>query len=772
MMTTDEAAEQPDMLEEALRLGELGWRVVPIKRGQKHPPMNSWQHAASASPKTIRAWWFGLYRGHGVGVATGEESGVWVLDVDGTPGADSLEQLEALHGPLPATVEVVTGSGGRHLYFRHPGGVRVFTNRSQLGAGLDVRGDGGQVLAPPTIHPNGNSYRWQTERSPWEIEVAEAPLWLLELCSEQPEAPPAPPAVPVPNMIAEQDSIAAWYNSTTTWDGLLIADGWQPGKQHGNEQSWTRPGKDPRAGHSAVLHLPDGPFVIWSTSHELTMLGLHQGWAETKDRNAWCYSRFGYYAARHHLGNRSAAARQLRYERDGDVRISAADMASLLGGSLGTERGYTAPDDEADPNEWEAIALRGGEALRSVDEAPEARWGEGERILWAAGESLLIAGRTGVGKTTLTLSILAGLVGIEGEALGLPVRPAERVLYLAMDRPRQILRSMRRRFVTDDDLAVLDERLVVRKGPMVSDLLKQPEQIVALARRYGCDVVIVDSLKDAAAKLTDDEVGSNVNRAIQMCNAVDIDVLVLHHQRKGDVTQRKDDDVEPSVEDVFGSNWITAGAGSVIILAGQPGAEIVKLHHVKQPAEPLGPWLVEHDHHAGRSSIVNSFDLIAYLKHRRAAGATAVEAAKAEHQKDVKSTGREAARAKRHLEGLVRKGIARREDGGARLADGTQAPARWFYNDLEIDRDGGRSSRDGVRDGWGSGESVTEPWRAVTDSEKAQVTAVTESVTHRDALAAVTDGGGYIPPTITVPPAEGVEETSEIPTEWVDPWAP
>ena len=79
---------------------------------------------------------------------------------------------------MPATVESVTGGGGRHLYFRHPGG--HVPNRVGIQLGIDVRGDGGYVVAPPSVHPNGGHYFWVAGRSPRESALAFAPAHFFE----------------------------------------------------------------------------------------------------------------------------------------------------------------------------------------------------------------------------------------------------------------------------------------------------------------------------------------------------------------------------------------------------------------------------------------------------------------------------------------------------------------------------------------------------------------------------------------------------------------
>jgi replicative DNA helicase len=289
-----------------------------------------------------------------------------------------------------------------------------------------------------------------------------------------------------------------------------------------------------------------------------------------------------------------------------------------------------------------------------LDEAAdlEARWGRGGEVLWARGESLVIAAPPGVGKTTLAGQIVAGLIGITPDVLGYPITPATRVLYLAMDRPRQIRRALRRLF-TEEHREQLAEHLVVRPGPIPSDLGNKPELLLDLVCSHGCDVVVLDSLKDAAVQLTDDRIGGNVNRAIQACNAADVDTLVLHHQRKGVGGEKP-----TKLEDVYGSTWITAGAGSVFLLWGEAGSEIVELSHLKQPADPVGPFTIEHDHHHGTSRISHGFDALAFLRLRGEDGATVAEAAQAEHGTIQKPGSAKWKKTERRLRALVKDGLA------------------------------------------------------------------------------------------------------------------
>ena len=126
--------------------------------------------------------------------------------------------------------------------------------------------------------------------------------------------------------------------------------------------------------------------------------------------------------------------------------------------------------------------------------------------------------------------IIAALIGVTGTVLDRPMMQANRVLYLAVDRPRQAQRALQRQFGAEHR-TVLAERLVVHRGPLVADVVEQPDILRSMAIEHGCDVIIVDSLKDAALKLSDDEVGGGQSYD-PLCLQVDIDVGVLHHQRK------------------------------------------------------------------------------------------------------------------------------------------------------------------------------------------------------------------------------------------------
>ena len=161
--------------------GRFGWQALPLDG--KQPATDHGFKDAEREPERVRSLWRERPEA-GVGIATGEASGLLVLDVDPDKGGDEvLAELERQHGKLPDTVEALTGGGGRHIYFHHADGVGC--SAGKLGPGLDIRADGGYVVAPPSRHPSGRPYEWEVSLRPGEVEVADPPAWLLDLLHDR-----------------------------------------------------------------------------------------------------------------------------------------------------------------------------------------------------------------------------------------------------------------------------------------------------------------------------------------------------------------------------------------------------------------------------------------------------------------------------------------------------------------------------------------------------------------------------------------------------------
>jgi hypothetical protein len=162
------------MLTTALALARKGLAVFPCAPGQKTPACVHGCKEATTDCIVIQQWWRSNPQ-FNIGIATGPASAVFVIDIDGEAGEQALKQLEAAHIPLPATVEAITPRG-RHVYFKWPQSP-VPNTAGKLADGIDTRGDGGYVLAPPSLHPSGRRYCWSVDSAK---AFAEAPQWLLD----------------------------------------------------------------------------------------------------------------------------------------------------------------------------------------------------------------------------------------------------------------------------------------------------------------------------------------------------------------------------------------------------------------------------------------------------------------------------------------------------------------------------------------------------------------------------------------------------------------
>jgi len=188
----------PDLVEAALEYARCGYPVLPVhyptagkcscgahrcKSVAKHPCLPGWQHTATIQERLIREWW--SERPHvNIGILTGSQppggGRLTVLDVDPrSGGSESLAQLERQFGPLPNTATVRTGGSGLHFYFTAP--VEIWNSTGELGPGLDIKGGGGFIIAPPSLHSSGRRYRWKKGFSLSEIVPTAIPKWLREL---------------------------------------------------------------------------------------------------------------------------------------------------------------------------------------------------------------------------------------------------------------------------------------------------------------------------------------------------------------------------------------------------------------------------------------------------------------------------------------------------------------------------------------------------------------------------------------------------------------
>lgn len=166
------------MVQSALKLAQRGLPVFPLIPGDKIPLHGSNGYLdATTDPDKIAALWSGNNRNCNIGSATGHS--FFTLDVDDMAAETALQKLEAQHGAIPPTVEVIT-SRGRHLHFKMPA-TPVRCSAGKIAPHLDIRGLGGFVVLPPSLHPSGKRYCWSID---CHHEFAPAPDWLLEIIRE------------------------------------------------------------------------------------------------------------------------------------------------------------------------------------------------------------------------------------------------------------------------------------------------------------------------------------------------------------------------------------------------------------------------------------------------------------------------------------------------------------------------------------------------------------------------------------------------------------
>lgn len=173
---------------------EDGWQVFPCEINGKKPHSRLAPHGfknASSATRQVEEWWREVPTAN-IGIATGAASGVFVIDVD-TKHDGRASWLVLCDGRSVETASVQTPSGGAHFYFRMPSSGEVRCSVSMLGAGIDVRGDGGYIVAPCSTTDVGG-YRWRDDTA-----VAEAPFWLLEMLVSTPRPSAGKSENPIPH---------------------------------------------------------------------------------------------------------------------------------------------------------------------------------------------------------------------------------------------------------------------------------------------------------------------------------------------------------------------------------------------------------------------------------------------------------------------------------------------------------------------------------------------------------------------------------------------
>jgi len=172
------------MLDAALNYASIGWYVFPLKPNTKQPAINAWPDKASIQEQQINFWWT-KWPDANIGILAGKKSGLFAVDIDPKNGGDeSITHILNDHNKFPETATQRTGTGGSHILFTYPD-KPVKTRRGYPETGIDICSDNSYIVAAPSIHPNGTTYKWTI--NPQDIKPA--PQWLTDLLHKESKQP-------------------------------------------------------------------------------------------------------------------------------------------------------------------------------------------------------------------------------------------------------------------------------------------------------------------------------------------------------------------------------------------------------------------------------------------------------------------------------------------------------------------------------------------------------------------------------------------------------
>lgn len=595
---------------------QAGWRApLPFPPGAKHPPPKGYTGHEGRWPDDEQIATWAREERRLSNLALRVNYGLIGIDVDAydtKTGGLTLKEAETRWGPLPptwrSTARIDDDVSGIRV-FRVPVGVffrSVIQFKNLELADIEIiQPHHRYVTAWPSIHPKiGQQYRWfgpdgtqlpQNQVPSVEDIPALPEAWVTGLSRDSVREEVFDGSAP--NRPREEDAVVdeEVYNRLAH----LVDNGMPDAVVTARLEK-------------AFLELTAGSGSRYDTTrdHVAALMRFHS-WGRTGVSRALAELFSAYVMEVADTRPRRVAEAEFERFIEGAALLIAADQASDPWSTLGMGGAGTCADGSTDDGgapdrgSQSERMVTGGSFVLDVPDAVESLWGSDEKVIWPDGEGLMLTGTQGVGKTTLAQQLVLSLIGVlDAPVLGLPVVPGRRVLYLAMDRPHQIRRAFRRQ-CRDEHRHLLDEQLAIWKGPPPADLAKHPEILTEMAEQADADVVVVDSLKDAAVGLSEDEVGSGWNRAAQGLLATGRNLLVLHHRKK------QTTNAKIGLDDVYGSTWLTSGMGSVVVLDGKPGDPLVEFRHLKFPVSEVGPMKVSHDQASGLMTVAEQVDVVA-----------------------------------------------------------------------------------------------------------------------------------------------------------------
>lgn len=540
---------------------ERGWFALPTSG--RVPIIKDWEHAATNDEFEARALWArgGEYFGRNVAIACGP-SGLVVIDLDVKGDKNGIAAFKALceelgvdYAAVCETYTVATPSGGLHLYFVAPPGVEIRLSASQLARGVDVRAWGGLVVAAGSV-------------------IGDRPYSVIH------DAEP----LPLPPELTRR----------------ILA---MPTSRSAAKRAARVPEVIPQGEREAVLVSMAGSMRRRGMSAEAILAALD---VENEARCIPPVSAEDLDRIAHSVGRYEPADGPVGAEDEIEVDP---DLLSKQLISLETTRVATEMMKTRAARRQRAVLGGMAEPVNVLDflsAGPDpvetCIWGipqTGGVMGWAENQGLIIAGPPGTGKSTIALQVVLRRTGIlGGEVLGMPVRVDHHpMVYLALDRADQIRQSVRRMIPAGADRAAIERLLMIDCLPPTVDL-RQPETFIGWLQENKASAVVVDSAKDLGFDLNDSSEGQAFNFLVQATLRARIQILVTHHSRKVPRGDRK----PLTLNDLHGSQWVAAGAGSVLMLDGEAGPRPKRLVHVKPLTVPLAPLSLELDTETGELS--------------------------------------------------------------------------------------------------------------------------------------------------------------------------
>ncbi|WP_163372852.1 bifunctional DNA primase/polymerase [Endozoicomonas acroporae] len=552
-------------LESALYYLSLGWRVFPIhemtggrcscghacKSPGKHPRLMAGLNSATSNSNDVTKW-FGYWPNMNLGVVTGSASGLVAVDIDPDKGGDYA--FELIEDDLPETVKQITGSGGFHLLYKLPEGVKV-KNAVDIDdghtlklSGVDIRGEGGFIVVPPSNHESGNGYRWEDDYSPEDQELTEIPLAFLERFNLI--KPDLPEVATVGDIIAyalDRDSIVeiksaleaispdgrddwlrvgmALHSTGAGSQAFDLWDEWSQKTEAGNY--------DPRSQVSSWTAFKPGARNIES----LFFLAYSNGWEGAQTEPLTIIDDLGLLEPARFIDN---SVEMIESGKLVEIR------PGVLSQSVDAEE--VGEDDEPDfaPSLADLLQARSGEV---PDTSKYSLWNDETMI---KDSIVLIAGEPKVGKSEFVLSMsMAAANGTQW--MNAPFNGKYSVLWLNAELKRDyvIKRVAKYRDQIDGDTRFYSTAKDEFPNRRVPDLTSKAglAYLKRLAKRKKPDIVIVDPLANWT-------IGSDENKSNDVITAIGnicavfagATVVIVHHLKKGDISKKS-----PDFDDIRGS---------------------------------------------------------------------------------------------------------------------------------------------------------------------------------------------------------------------------